>query len=387
MNKSNLIVENTENGIGKMDEQRALQYIRYRLIPLFVDKVYNSFLRINPHANDESFPRGIGYQTFRNALIKKRETVNMIVYSCDITRRLYVDFSIIKHNGKKLRVGLHHQLMIIDKNNDKWFDVNSDEPTPIREPLGLKESVEVRPVNRRLSKTEELRALQYIRQTLLPFSVKEWNVRAPALHQLKGIDVSSRLQKRIHNIYPDNDKNHDYIVYSSRIPVKDLKFDNEIKFDFTIRKNDSGIVRVKFYTPFISGGGFDIGDHPDSESTSPGLYEDNRETIPHKYNISKAEEYYAVEFLKRVEIPEFMEFSNETKHYTGQPPLNTDTVRRTLKKVKQDKHSSGYTRELHYQIQTDTGEPSIFWIFKNVDGKLMIYRRWDGQVRPVEFNK
>jgi hypothetical protein len=361
MNDLNKITEDlSENLPTKEDEQRAVQYIRYRLIPFFVDNVYNKLFKFYPKAHIDDFPR-IGYQTFRNNLKKYSVRENLIIYHCDITKRLYVTFYISKQEDKGLVVSYHHQLPITDQKQNKFIKVQADPPTELKE---NKENKEIGEED--ISKIEEQQALQFIRNVLINEISKEY-----------GLDANI-IRKTLKKIKYDIHSNWTDIRY--RANTGRLHSD----IDFSIYKNDKENLCV----------GVDHSEWEDALHTSycvPDYISKNlvkENTIPQelaKYSISKMEEDQAVDFIKKRLIPKIVEYINDTsKHYTGHRQITSLEVNRTVKKIGQYKqHTYGYIRELVYQALF-LGEPFEFDIFKNTGGKLVVLQKSDGTTHLVK---
>jgi hypothetical protein len=508
---TNLLEENVgENlSLNKIDESRAVQYIKYRIIPLFVDHVYNRFIKnlAKRQLNREDYPV-IGYQTFRNNLKKTVQSENKdeIIYESHITKRFYIIFRIFKDfvDGN-IMVSMENTLpSSANFGNTGLFTVKADPPTKLNEV-----TLDKRPGS--ISRKEEAEALQFIKINIVPGAVHDLNslIASGGINTSKE-EMSRGLKKTKHETYSlsgepnrsdiieytshspgrpnvifyitkaplyhqDELENHFlglklYVGYSPILgkyglkssssfivenevsinklnPLHDVsrkdeaeavqfirrflipklcedvsgwggKYDEKTMVDtlrkmrhedhkfwtdisymsqtghpkdptiwFSIFKNDKGItcVGVEYSDTNRSYRSYRVGDitfgAQDLQEVIQPFDTHNR----NKYSISKMEEAYSVDLIKKILIPEFVNFSNKhRKEYTHQSLLDISTVRKTLKKIEQHIHSTGYLREITYQIQIDTKESTIFDIFKNSDGKLMISRSWDGRVVPVE---
>ena len=208
-------IESGESGISKMDEQRAVQYIRYRLIPFFVDNVYNKFLKLysGHYTNDPKYFPAIGYQTFRNNLKKYASRENFIVYHCKITDRLFITFYISENEYGQLIVSYHHTLPVVDKKNNTFIQVQADPPTELKE-----SKEEVGPGS--ISKIEEGEALQFIKKKIIPNAVAEINKytasrRKSIKFSLSQLTTEEDISRNIRKTKHEKGHLQDYIEYTS----------------------------------------------------------------------------------------------------------------------------------------------------------------------------
>jgi len=316
--------ENIKCGISKEDEQRAIQYIRYRLIPFFVDKVYTKFLSTYKPSVIE-YPR-IGYQTFRDNLKKIRFGEDIIFYRCYITTNLDIHFYITQEEDEGLCVSYRHQLPIDDRKSDTFIKVQSDPPGEINEG---EEGEKVRPGS--ISKMEEGEALQFIRRKLIPKAVIEINKniiggKTCISHLVTEEDISKNLKKTKHERYDlSGDPNRsDHIEYTShKIGRPDVIF--IIYKSYIEQQNDKGDITplglkiVAGYKPIFK----------TSYSTSHFILENINEEIT-VARISKLEEPQALQYIRRILVPLAVKWWNDR---TDVHPLKEDQILKVLKKM------------------------------------------------------
>lgn len=357
------ITENTEKKfpLSKEDEMRGLHFIRRHLIPIAVHKYNQNYQRpVTEREIDHSMKRfhqqtypvggGTDFVVYKSPSPYKETDFNFI-------------FEIYHHNDGSLQASWGYgsretsQTMGI-------FKVYSPPESVWDSTEELQENnYDLNQSKFRISKEEESRALDFIRKHLIKMATNSWNRRSSS--PIKEEDVRRNLKKTEHKIW-DNHWYHDYIKYQFPLPLKQMKS----TLQFIIWKDTEERLMAGWEHPLSDGV---ISRFVGDTNIDEGIKMDD-------YKVSKMEEDYAVEFIKRKVVPKLAEFINDTnKHFTKHGQVTIQEINRTLKKVNENGRSG-----MTYQVLI-LGEPFEFNIFKNFSRELMVHQRSDGTNQKVTY--
>lgn len=358
-------VDNTkvvDRSISKESEMRGLQYIRRVVIPDFVEDW------------NKKYKKKIKEQDVNRNLIKKEQIVwplgsNLMDYVeyeyITPLKSGIVSFKIIKNREGELGVTYN---IVIAGESDRGFigGMYTIRRGDLKENKNLVENIE------ELSRKEELYALNFLQRKLMPTVLDEkytW--------YLKKYPARYPERKYPHITEKDINTNLKKVRYDIESAHYESIIDDEVFFDFHIVKRD-GIMVIGALGPMNTDwswykvdGAFDLRESVNTQT----------------YAVSKLEEYYTVNFIKRDLIPKLVEFINDVNHhYTRHPQITVQDVTKTLKKIAEYRHSTGYIRELTYQALI-LGEPFEFDIFKDAEYRLKVLQKSDATQHTVTTKK
>lgn len=291
----------------------------------------------------------ITFESLIPRVTKKKNTIKFVFHmSKDSDGKLYVGFVPPGRDDHGLNYGLDN----------------------LRNPPHLEEGV--RKIHR-ISRKEELEALQYIRNILGPAAVNAWNQRTMQ-HQMDPTTIVRQLKKIVHARPPDGANegmNTDYIKYSVTIPVRDATLDHKVFFTFAIYKNKEDEIVVDYKTALVDGGPFTVGTNP---STGKCFVRENNNDKPnpnpHKA-INKMDELRAVDFIKKLIVPLAVKRCNRTYKPNGSDSV--ENVRRLMKKKSHEKWPRILSDFVVYESPSPHSSITYHWeIWKDGNGMLMV---------------
>lgn len=352
--------------ISKKEEAEALHYIRRVLGPYAVS-LWNNETRQHQFKSD-----GVINQLKKVRHSKPGEdnvgsaTTDYIEYETkipvrDVTLkdRVFFMFYIWKNKHNQLVVRFITNLIdggpyVVGSNPVKQhFSENVEKPQENSEPKFS------------IPKIDEFRAVDFIKKLIVPMAVKRWN-RIYKPHGELSIDkVRKSMKKTKHNAL--------FVVYTSETTIPSHKIHWEIWKDSTgklmvgWRVSNESFLHAAYFV----------------DSPSP-IDEDVGSDLKAKYSITRKEEDFAADFIKKRLIPELVEFINDVNHhYTRHRQITIEEVLKTFKKIGVFDSKFGYRREIQYQALF-LGEPFLFDIFKDSDSKLKVLRKSDGITYTVK---
>lgn len=226
-------------------------------------------------------------------------------------------------------------------------------------------------IDRTLSKIEEARALQCLRTNVVPIAVNDWNYRRSELHWTKDQitteqEIIKNLKKTKHFFHVPGDKTtSDTVVYTSVLTLG--KKNKVCKFVFEVFKESStGKILLTYILPDSNTGNY--------------FYIDDvlNENVEVKFPISKLEEQFAVEFIKRHVVPHFVKELNKIviSMRTG--------IKFNLSLLVEENEVINHLRKSNYRVGS-SGIERIEYTSKNpgrMDGKFFITKDISEIMKP-----
>lgn len=211
----------------------------------------------------------------------------------------------------------------------------------------------------RISKEEEMRALQFIRRMILPTVVKNWNKDFPR-HKIKERNINHNLVKKDHHTWPSEFGLYDSVEYIS--PT----YKQNDPMVFKIVKSRDGELKVTFSAhkeaPALS---YTVGNW----DATAGWFKENTNNSA---SITKEDEDRGLNFIRKFVIPLFV---NSWNRYYKTKPISVKEISHTLIKVGVDRginyiakaSISGVPLSVKYRIYKDSmGELMASWDFPHL---------------------
>lgn len=303
---------NTDSNLSNQDEQRALQFIERRVIPDVV-RLWNK----NQHPS-------IGEKDIRKTMTKKMSVSNLILYTAHPVDKSFdrsIHFSISRDTISDNRLSVRYQFGNLQRVE---YYVDDKE---------LYEGIERKYINHHINKIEEQQSLDFLRKSVFPIVVRQWNKACKSGGELdcyiNELQLIKNLKKINHHIYPDR-KMHatDIIEYQSNFQITNThELSTPFRFEIFKQLGD-GKLMVSWALP---GGG-----HYASSFVGDVISEIKiNESLKKPYRISKIQEGEALQFMRNRLIPHFVKMWNRFRKEEYQ--TSYEEVLTHLKKIRDDR--------------------------------------------------